>query len=336
MDTTTAQQRAAFLAWSTARLWREGRLVEARGACEEALALQLAAGSPTAVASVRTTLGRILRTMGEVTDAHEQLSSALARHLLDGDERLVALTRQELAGLALLRGRPEIAVELLGEAAAAHVAAGDDAFEVRAMLLLLRAHHAAGRLDDAFTQVRMLWPAVERTGDPSLIVDLAAAAGHLLLERGSAKEAIRAYGRGLAVTDGTPPWAEVELRLGVARARLDRGALDAAWLEASAAAELASSSTLRLDEGVAWATVAMLAAREGRVGEARDAIATAEERLACAPTWLALTDLAAATLELREDRTAAFRGLTEVPDEALSVVPVRLAMRALRTWAAGG
>ncbi|MCA9492933.1 MAG: hypothetical protein KC621_23545 [Myxococcales bacterium] len=333
MDTTTAHRRAAFLAWSTARLWTEGRLLEAQVACEEALALMQVGGSPSAVASVRTTLGRVLRTMGSVDEAHDHLVAALERQALEGDGRLMALTREELAGVELLRGHPDAAVELLTEEEDAGASAEDPAHDVRTWLLLARAHHAAGRLDEALAQVRMLWAAVEPAGNALLLAGVAAVAGDLLLERGNPNEALRAYGRGLA--GDLPPWAEVELRLGVARVRMERGAMDAAWLEASSAAEIASASSLRLDEGVAWSTIAMLAAREGREGEARDAIATAEERLACGPAWAPLASLAAAALQLRSDRTAVFSVLTEVPDRSLSIVPVRLAMRALRTWAAG-
>jgi tetratricopeptide (TPR) repeat protein len=318
----------AQLAWTTANAIREGRLEEALAACETALALRR--GDEAGQASVRTTQGAVLRTLGRLGEARACLVRALAVHEAAGDRRLAALTQQELGALDLELGEVDEATARLVVAAEGHAVLGDAGFETRARLRLGAVLHAAGRLEDARSHLLAAQARADTLEDPAAEATALALLGLLDHETGRLSSALVRFRDALARP--SPLADAVALHLALARVRLERGLLAEAREEAGVAATLAAQSSQRHAAGLASLVLAVCASREGRLEEAGSHLAVAEERLTDHPVLIELVGVSRGHLDLaRGDRDAAFARLGAVSATALRSVPVRLGMRLLRT-----
>lgn len=169
--------------------WRQGRLDEARAACEESLRLYLEVGDQVGSASALSALGSIATDSGDFRTARALLSEAFAARQAQSDLRGVAVTLNNIALLEWGEGNLErasaaltealkyrrqmgdshgtaiaqnnlglIAIELqnydgalvlLEEACEAFTACGDRAAHAQALIALGDAHYYQGGLDAA-------------------------------------------------------------------------------------------------------------------------------------------------------------------------------------------
>ncbi len=320
-------ERAASLAWSTARALRAGELGKARSRCEEALRLTEDAGQLHAAASVRTTLGRVLLALGDLEGARTCLADALAVHRLQGDTRIGALTRRQLAECVLEQGDLDAAMALLVEAATVFARLGEAAFEADAQLAIAAVHHAGGRLPEAERHVQVALSAAQPSRDDHLLGDAFTRMAALHREAGRPQRADRELQRARQAYEHVGARLDV-LRVDLARLRVqvEHGRLD---LERAftLARELDTLESPWL-RGRAWSTV-------GVAGDSSGAVQTfqlADALLSDHPTRACLVALDRGFVDLSHgDRGAAIDRLGRVPEGALRSVEVRLALRGLRS-----
>jgi len=322
-------QSAAQLAWNTARALRAGDLARARRDCEEALRRARAAGHAEGVASVQTTLGRILWAQGEAEAAERCLVEALAAHRHAGRQRHAALTQQALAGIELAHGRHDRAIARLIEAATAFVRSGESTWEASANLQIGAAHHGAGRLAEAQRHTEVALQVATRAGDEVLLAGCTERLAALSHERGRRQAARRQL---LLARDHYAHVGEARgvlgCQVGLVRLALEAG--DDVRAEAEAAVDAAEPVG---DPWALGAALSALGAAYGAVGDrlAYTVLARAHRLLHGHPTHRHLPDIDAGWIELAQgDRDAAMGRFGAVPAEALGSVTVRLVLAGLR------
>jgi ATP/maltotriose-dependent transcriptional regulator MalT/DNA-binding SARP family transcriptional activator len=130
---------------------RNGNVVEAREAFENAQRLLSLLGPSRDLALVQHNLGRFCTTTGDYAMAQQTLASAAAHWRLMGDNNGRAVTETVLGELHLRHGNLEAAGAVLSGALTAARSVGSLRLEAHAMTQLGQWHRASGRIEDAIT-----------------------------------------------------------------------------------------------------------------------------------------------------------------------------------------
>jgi predicted ATPase/predicted negative regulator of RcsB-dependent stress response len=280
METLGPAERARALETVGTSWWRAGRLDEARGRIEEALAIQRQAGNRLGEGSLLGNLGVLHLLLGRPEEALQHLEEALAIHRELGNRGPEGIVLSHLGNLYWQQGSLEEALRHHQEGLAIHREVGARSYMGVALGNLAGLSLGQGRVEEAIQHYRealAIHREVGNRGSEGLSVGNL---GLLHLQCGNLDEALWQLEEALAISREVGGRGNEGLFLGhLASLHEAAGRVDEALRHFREALAIHREVGNARFEGVVLGSLGSLHAKQGRLDEAREALTAGEANL---------------------------------------------------------